>query len=187
MSTRDDNIQKLWLRPTIPWKLSCEYDDSISRQDALQLFQQQFNLLNFIDNFMFIGFCIVCLFFCPLIIYQMRDDQLEGHRIIKYYPYLTRLLFIVIFFNMALLVDEKHDLCMKYLGYMKIFTQTNLCMDKYSQVDIKKVEGTLEELDVKLMWLLGGFILIFTTALCELVFLVYTKMIRKGEMSNYIE
>ena len=76
---------------------------------------------------------------------------------------------------------------MKYLGYMKIFTQTNLCMDKYSQVDIKKVEGTLEELDVKLMWLLGGFILIFTTALCELVFLVYTKMIRKGEMSNYIE
>lgn len=38
VNTRDDNIQKLWFRPTIPWKLSCEDSDSISRQEALRVF-----------------------------------------------------------------------------------------------------------------------------------------------------
>ena len=30
--SRDSNTQKIWLRPTIPWMLSCEYSDKISRE-----------------------------------------------------------------------------------------------------------------------------------------------------------
>ena len=38
VNTRDDNSQKLWFRPTIPWKLSCEDNGSVSRQEALRVF-----------------------------------------------------------------------------------------------------------------------------------------------------
>ena len=36
--SRDTNAQKIWLRPTIPWLLSCEYSDKISREEAFRIF-----------------------------------------------------------------------------------------------------------------------------------------------------
>ena len=97
----------------------------------------------------------------------------------KLYPMLTRLLFIFIFVNMALIVKDKLDLCHKYLDDMKTFSQTNLCMDKYSQVNIVKAAETLEELDVKLMCLLAGFLLICIIAIIEIVYLIWLSRSKK--------
>lgn len=69
---------------------------------------------------------------------------MEEHRqVLRYYPAGSRLLFIFIFIRMAILVNEKHNTCQKYLEDMKFFNKTNECMDDYSQVDVKAVSSEL--------------------------------------------
>ena len=133
-------------------------------------------MLNFLDDFIFIGFAIALLLICPLIIFLLKSNEVEKHRnVLRYYPAGTRLVFIIIFLKMAILVHEKQQTCQKYLEDMKFFRQTNECMDDYSQVDVRTVSTELQELDTKLTMLRLAFIIISVVAGIELAVLFYIK------------
>ena len=62
--TRKNNMQKLWLRPTIPWKLDCD-SDIMTRVEASEIYSQRLEHLGFIDNIIFIGIVVVFLIIVP--------------------------------------------------------------------------------------------------------------------------
>lgn len=64
----------LWTRPTVALKRICEFGDKISRREAFNIFTRGFDLINFVDDFFFIGSCIIVLVLCPLLVYKFHSE-----------------------------------------------------------------------------------------------------------------
>ena len=74
MSSRDKNTQKLWLRNTIPWKLSCDRE-TLSREDAAEIFAMRLDDLGFIDYVIYLAILITLLVIGPFVLFccKTRD------------------------------------------------------------------------------------------------------------------
>ena len=63
-SSRNNNVQKLWMRPTIPWKLSCDRD-IINRTDAAEIFSMRMDHLGFMDSIIVMSIIVTIVTLLP--------------------------------------------------------------------------------------------------------------------------
>ena len=75
MATRDNNIQKIWLRPTIPWKLQCDRE-KISREDAAEIFAMRLDDLGFIDYVIYLAVIIILLIIGPFLLFCCKSRDI---------------------------------------------------------------------------------------------------------------
>ena len=66
-SSRNDNIQKVWTRSTIPWSLHCDRE-VLPRAEASNIFAQRLDNLGFMEYVKLFGFVIILLASTPIVI-----------------------------------------------------------------------------------------------------------------------
>ena len=92
----------MWTRPTIPWKLSCENVDGLSRQQAFAIFTLPNSLVDYMQDFRFLGLCMVILLAGPFLIITLSREQMLRWPILRHLPEMIRLVFLFVFVELAI-------------------------------------------------------------------------------------
>ena len=102
-STRALNTQKLWMRPTIPWKLECDRD-IMHREDALAVFNLDLDHLGFIDYVTYLSVFIVILLILPFLVFCCDCTGSRAYIFHTLEPFITRVLFCGMFVAMLKII-----------------------------------------------------------------------------------
>ncbi len=176
--SRETNMQQLWMRPTIPWKLECDRGD-MPRAQAIQIFDMRLDVLGFIDYIKNLGLIVIILMLLPFLF--VRFDRINkdtgvysGLSIL-----LTRMMFFAIFFGMLQIVNIEREQCQTNKHQVQDFNQTNGCGDHYSLIDTKKIIENLNKAEVSLdameIALVSVIVLVAIEAFCLCLYVYYCK------------
>ena len=113
MVSRDNNMQKVWLRNTIPWKLSCDRE-TLSREDAADIFSMRLDNLALMQHVIRLAIIIILLVIGPFILFCFKKRVLNRNECLKCCgcgPIVTRSIFIVALLLMVIVIDKERVQC----------------------------------------------------------------------------
>ena len=139
--SRNNNKQKLWLRPTIPWRLSCDRD-VLSRSDAADVFAMRLDHLGFMEYIIVLSVIITLTVAIPFTILCCGSrGSFTGSNHASAWPYIARALFVGTFLVMLHLINEERVQCKNNQAKIAKFEKTNNCGDDYSKIDTLAVSA----------------------------------------------
>ena len=148
-ASRSQNLQKVWTRPTIPWKLDCDRD-VMHREDAINVFELDLEHLGFIDYVMVLSVVIVLFMLLPFLVICCDCTGSKAWIFTELEPFMTRILFAGMFIAMLEVIDIEREQCIENHAKVEQFAKTNVCGDEYSRLDTFKTTDRLSKAEVTL-------------------------------------
>ena len=140
-ASRDLNMQKIWFRPTIGWKLECDRE-KLSREDASEIFSMRLEDLGFIDYVIYLAIILVLLIVGPFLLFCCKSRDVQNNPCLWLFgmsPVTTRLLFAGCLFTIFELNEIERMQCHDNVDKVDLFEKTNNCGDIYTHMNTKQV------------------------------------------------